>query len=79
VVDIWQYRQWAQPMVWIGVNPITIYLAVNLIDFGEITQRLVGPSRYYGVYGPLVVALGSLILEILVLNFLYRRRIFLRL
>jgi len=79
VVDIWKYRQWAQPFVWIGMNPITIYLAVNLIDFGEITRRFVGPGRYFGSYEPLIVALGSLVLEICVLNFLYRRRIFLRL
>lgn len=79
VVDIWKYRTWAQAFVWIGMNPITIYLAVNLIDFGEITRRFVGPSRYYGVYGPLIVALGGLVLEICVLNFLYRRKIFLRL
>jgi predicted acyltransferase len=79
VVDIWEYRTWAQPFVWIGMNPITIYLAVNLFDFGEIARRFVGPSRYYGVYGILIVAVGCLVLEIWALNFMYRRKIFLRL
>lgn len=80
VVDIWKYQKWAQPFVWIGVNPITIYMAVNLIDFGAIAQRFVGGelNSYCGVYGQLVVAVASLVLEFWFLNFLYRRKIFLR-
>lgn len=81
VVEIWKWQKWAQPFVWIGVNPITIYMAVNLINFGAIARRLVGGdlNRYCGVYGDLVVAVTSLILEFWFLNFLYRRKIFLRL
>jgi predicted acyltransferase len=80
VVDIWKYQKWAQPFVWIGVNPITIYMAVNLIDFGAIARRFVGGelNSYCGVYGQLVVAVASLILELWFLHFLYRRKIFLR-
>ena len=80
VVDIWKYQRWAQPLVWIGMNAITIYMAVNLIDFGAIARRFVGGglNSYCGVYGHLVVALASLILEVWFLNFLYRRKIFLR-
>ena len=80
VVEIWKWQKWAQPFVWIGVNPITIYMAVNLINFGAIARRLVGGdlNRYCGVYGDLVVAVTSLILEFWFLNFLYRRKIFLR-
>jgi len=81
VVEIWKWQKWAQPFVWIGVNPITIYMAVNLINFGAIARRFVGGdlNRYCGVYGDLVVAVTSLILEFWFLNFLYRRKIFLRL
>jgi predicted acyltransferase len=80
VVDIWKYQKWAQPFVWIGVNPITIYMAVALIDFEGIARRLVGGdiNRYCGVYGTLVVAVGSLIIELWFLRFLYSRKIFLR-
>jgi len=81
VVEIWKYQRWAQPLVWIGMNAITIYMAVNLIDFGEIARRFVGGdlNRYCGAYGHLVVAVASLILEFWVLRLLYRRKIFLRL
>ena len=81
VIEIWKCQKWAQPFVWIGVNPITIYMAVNLIDFGAIARRLVGGqlNSYFGVYGELVVAVGGLTLELWFLNFLYRRKVFLRL
>ena len=81
VVDIWKYQKWALPLVWIGMNPITIYMAVNLIDFGRIARRFVGGdlNRYCGVYGDLVVAVSSFVLEFWLLYFLYRRKIFLRL
>lgn len=81
MIDIWKYQKWAQPLVWVGMNAITIYLAVNLIDFGQIARRLVGGdlNRYCGVYGELVVAVTSLIIELWFLHFLYRRKIFLRL
>jgi len=80
VVDIWKYQKWVQPFVWIGVNPITIYMAVNLIDFGQIAQRLVGGdiNRCFGAYGHLVINVTGLMLELWFLHFLYRRKIFLR-
>lgn len=81
VVEIWKWQKWTQPLVWIGVNPITIYMAVNLVNFGAIARRFVGGdlNRYCGVYGDLEIAVASLILELWFLNFLYRRKIFLRL
>ena len=80
VVDIWKYQKWAQPLVWIGMNAITIYMAVSLVDFPKIARRFVGGelNTYFGVYGDLTVAVTSLLLEFWLLHFLYRRKIFLR-
>jgi predicted acyltransferase len=80
LIDIWNCRRWAQPFVWIGENPITIYMAVNLINFGPIAQRLVGGqiNSYCGIYGRLVIVVTGLLIEIWLLFFLYRRKIFLR-
>jgi predicted acyltransferase len=80
VVDIWKYQKWAQPFVWIGMNSITVYMAVNLVDLAAITRRFVGsdPSTYCGIYGDLFVAVVNLILVFGLSRFLYRRRIFLR-
>jgi len=80
VIDIWRYQKWAQPFVWIGMNPITIYMAVNLIDLKPIARRFVGGDVYSscGAYGPLVVTVAGLLIQFWLLHFLYRRKIFLR-
>jgi predicted acyltransferase len=80
VVDVWKWQSWAQPFVWIGMNPITIYMAHNLVDFNAVAQRFVGGdlNRYFGVYGPMVVACAVSLLTFWFCWFLYRRKIFLR-
>ena len=62
IIDVWKWQKWAMPFVWIGVNPITIYLAHNLIDFEKIAQRFVGGqlNGYFGNYGQLILALATL-------------------
>lgn len=81
VIDVWKFQKWAMPFVWIGVNPITIYLAHNLIDFDKIAQRFVGGelNTYFGNFGQLIIAIVSLAIIFCFLHFLYRRRVFLRL
>jgi predicted acyltransferase len=85
VIDVWGWRRWSLPFVWIGMNAITIYMAHNLMRFGEISRRLVGGdiqaflnARLPGL-GELMVAIGMLALSFLFCWFLHRRRIFLRL
>jgi predicted acyltransferase len=89
VVDIWKFRKWCQPFVWIGTNSITIYLAANLIGpggFGRPALRFVGgdvraflDARVMPGFGDLVVAIVALLLAFWFVHFLYRRKIFLRL
>ena len=82
VVDVWKYRTWAQPFVWIGMNPITIYMIHNLVDIGAISQRFVGGDLnrlYLGRYGDLAVALVGMAITLGICRFLYQRKIFLRL
>ena len=81
VVDVWQYRKWVQPFVWIGANPLTIYLAREFADFNEFSERFVGGS-IANAAGPDIAYLlkmtVSLALSLLVVWFLYRKKIFLR-
>jgi predicted acyltransferase len=82
IIDIRGWRAWAQPFVWIGMNPITIYLLHNLVDLEKISRRFAGGElneRYLGRYGDLVVALVALAITFGIARFLYRRKIFLRL
>jgi len=81
VVDVWGWRRWATPFVWIGMNPITIYMMNNLVDIEGIARRFVGGdlNRYFGNFGELAVAVASLLITLTVARFLYQRKIFLRL
>jgi predicted acyltransferase len=60
----------------IGMNSITIYLAVDIINFGLISQFFVGWLA--APLGQWVVILGAIIIEWLLLYYLYTKKIFLR-
>jgi predicted acyltransferase len=82
VVDVWKLRAWAQPFVWIGMNPITIYMINNLVDLTMIARRFVGGDLrklYFGDYGNVMIALVELLITLAICRFLYNRKIFLRL
>jgi predicted acyltransferase len=82
VIDVWKLRTWAQPFVWIGMNPITIYMIHNLVDIGDIAKRFVGgdlKKLYLGQYGDLAAALVGMAITLGICRFLYKRRIFIRL
>lgn len=82
VVDVWKFRRWAQPFVWIGMNPITIYMIHNLVDIDRIALRFVGGDLrklYLGEYGDLAVALVAMAITFGIAWFMYERKIFVRL
>lgn len=81
IVDVFGLRGWAMPFVWIGMNPITIYMLDNLVNIGQIAGRFVGGEfgrACFGRYSDLAVALAGIFLIFGVARFLYRRQIFLR-
>ncbi len=89
IVDIKQWRTWCQPFVWIGMNPLTIYLTSNFLGglgFEKLARRLAGgPVKNFldthvaGGSGDLVIAATGVALFIGFARFLYQRKIFLRL
>lgn len=86
VIEVWECRGWAQPFVWIGMNSITIYLLDNVVNFERLAARFVGgdikaffDGAFGQGFGDLLVAAAGLALAFLVVHFLYRRRVFLRL
>lgn len=84
VVDGWEWRAWCQPFVWIGTNPITLYLLSSLVDFRRIAERLAGGEVKDGLerllpgLGVAAGAFTALLLVVLLARFLYHRKIFLR-
>lgn len=85
IIDVWQWRRWCEPFVWIGLDALTIYLMANVVRFPQLAERLVGGNVQHFLnehaarcLGDLTVALTGLALAVRLMWFLYRRRRFLR-
>lgn len=85
VIDIRGRSRWCQAFVWIGMNPITLYLATGLVSFRGVGQRVAGgdvkqffDTTFGAGGGELIGGLVAVILVLLVARFLYKRQIFLR-
>jgi predicted acyltransferase len=79
VVDVWRLRAWAFPFIVIGSNSILIYMAPHFIDYGRTTHALFGGLlNHTGQYEALLGAMAVVLVKWLLLYFLYRKRIFLR-
>lgn len=81
MIELWGWRSWCLPFVWIGMNPITIYLAFHLLKFSDLAERVVGGpvQRALGDWGDMGMAVAVVALTLLAVRFLYNRKIFLRL
>jgi predicted acyltransferase len=85
VVDMRGWRRWCVPFLWIGMNPITLYLANNVIGFRRQAARFVGGDikawldAHLGAgAGQGLLAIVGLALMFVLARFLYERKIFLR-
>jgi predicted acyltransferase len=79
VIDVWRWRAWALFFVVIGGNSILIYMARRFVAFGYTTHFVFdGVLRTAGPMQPLLWALAVVLVEWLLLLFLHRKRIFLR-
>jgi predicted acyltransferase len=85
IIDIKGHQKWALPFIWIGLNPITIYLLGNLINFDDLAARVLGgpvsawaDGIAHGL-GAVLIAIGGMLLGLLVAWFLHRKKLYLRL
>lgn len=79
VIDVLKLRRWAFFFVVIGMNSILIYMAPKFIDFRFAVERLFGGAlKHAGEYQALLGAIAILLIKWLLLYFLYRKRVFLR-
>ncbi len=81
IIEVGGLRGWAIPFVWIGMNPITIYMIHNLVDLEKIADRFVGGQLHeaLGAAGPLVTTAVVVAITFAICRFLYQRKVFLRL
>jgi predicted acyltransferase len=89
IVDVQKWQKWCQPFIWIGMNPITLYLTSNFLGglgFEKLARRVAGGSvkNFFDAHiaagcGELVISAVGVALFIWFARFLYQRKIFLRL
>ena len=85
VVDIRRWRGWCQPFVWVGMNPITLYVISGLLPYSRLAARFTGGDLKLWLdahvatgFGSVFTALTALAIMFTLARFLYRREIFLR-
>jgi predicted acyltransferase len=79
IIDGLGWWRWAFFFIVIGSNAIFIYVAPAFLDFGRMAHFLVGGlARHAGTFGPVVMDAGVLAVKWLLLLYLYRKRLFLR-
>jgi len=79
IIDIWKARRWSFFFRVIGLNSITIYMGHRIIDF-KYTSDFVfnGLASLTGSFSPVVLFAAMVFVEWLLLYYLYKNKIFLR-
>ncbi len=75
IIEVAQIRWWTAPFVWVGANPILLYLFSGLGFFRIVSERLTGPV---GNDWNLIPAAVNFALVLATAGFLYRRKLFFR-
>ncbi|WP_408641403.1 acyltransferase family protein [Spirosoma telluris] len=83
IIDVAGRRGWAFPLVVVGMNSIAIYCLVHLIDSFIIKSLYThlghGIFQVFGVtYEPLLIGFTTLAIFYLILRWMYRRNLFIR-
>jgi len=79
IIEGWKYNKWCFYFRIIGLNSITIYLGVKILDFKHTSAYLFsGLAGQLGDFGPVFQSIGYLAIIWLFLYFLYKNKIFLR-
>lgn len=78
-IDVAGFRKWAFFFVVIGMNPIVIYLLARFVDFNGIAIFLTyGFIQKCGRFQDLLLALNVALLQWLLVYYLYRQKVFIK-
>ncbi|MCG7554218.1 DUF5009 domain-containing protein [Pseudoalteromonas sp. Of11M-6] len=78
IVDVLSFQRWVYPFVIIGANSIIIYLASSLVNWTFISKSVFGGviAAVPTAWQPLIAVFALLAVQLLVLHWMYKRRIF---
>jgi predicted acyltransferase len=80
IIDVRGWRKWAFFFKVIGMNAITIYILMRIVDFAGISKFFFSGIADMGdkPWQVLVLTIGRIAIEWLLLLYLYRKKTFLR-
>jgi predicted acyltransferase len=80
VIDVKGINKWTPFFIVFGMNSITIYLGMKILDFERASNFFLGWTHHHisEAWGDVFLACGVLALQWALMLFLYRKRIFLR-
>lgn len=81
LIDIWGYRNWAFPLILIGSNSILIYMASEgLVNFGHTAAFVFGGTiKFFPlVWQPVFTTISVTFIQLVLLYFLYKKKLFLK-
>ncbi len=80
VIDVWNFKRWTLFFTVIGMNSITIYMGMALFDLGHTSDFLFGgfAKLFSENWSQVIGAAGHVAVGWIILYFLYRKKIFLK-
>lgn len=79
VIDHWGFHKWAFYFRVIGMNSIFVYLFTRIVNTNKISEFFFGwLAKPLGENGNLIILVGNLALIWILLYYMYRKKIFLR-
>lgn len=81
LIDVWQWRRWCLPFIWVGVNAIAIYMLTSLMNWSFVAKSLFGQwlSMLDKVWQMPVLMLIIVALQLMLLRWMYRKGVFIHL
>ena len=80
IIDVKGWQQWTFFFRVIGLNSITIYLLQRIVDMGRVSRFFLGSAAMLlpDAWGQVLLAIGYVAASWLILYFLYRHKVFLK-
>ncbi len=78
IIDVKGWKKWSFFFRVIGMNSIFIYLLHGLVDLDKTTNRIFGWTVLWGDFGVLFYVIGEIMLVWMLLYYMYKKSIFLR-
>lgn len=79
IIDVLNWQKWSFFFRVIGMNSIFVYLLIRFIDFKKLSNSILGwTSPVFSNVYPFVNAIGAVALMWLLLYYMYKKKIFLR-